>query len=401
MSAQQEFKYEVFISYSRKDAGWAQKLYDDLLARRVLKANQIFFDRQRLQAGDKWEMGLLDALVNSRHIIILWSNHARESDWVIQEKSYFIADVNLKAATQSQAGRRPIFVSLEGQDQATKSYQWVMNLDQAGDYPRGAANVNPDVWRQAVDKIAQAIDPKQFIQIPLAVLAMTEDRIPSYDFDQTLLSGERLGDVLKKIGIEKKEDLTPYYGPTPLDWRPFGISPNRNNNQPPANSVSILSLMERVQDSVNQELADNQLDNKLFRWRIVNDFWSGTPEARANRSELSQSQSVIVIDAVSLFDLYITRRYTNLYDSFNNKDALIIACTPFALPDPIDGFRILIENGATQVFQYFFEPRIVATHPYARCGADVGHEKDVSRWLRNTLRMEPPSGAGGNAFTKP
>lgn len=82
-----DYDYDLFISYSSLDKEWAAKLAD-ALGRKSLK---VFIDRQRLEAGRPWEPQLKQALASSQHLVVLWSNNAKQSDWVQKEIAHFDA----------------------------------------------------------------------------------------------------------------------------------------------------------------------------------------------------------------------------------------------------------------------------------------------------------------------
>lgn len=71
---------DVFISYSPRDHAIAEKL-------RELLENEgwdVWWD-QDLYAGATWEEMLLDELSRCKAVVVLWSQHAVKSGWVLQE----------------------------------------------------------------------------------------------------------------------------------------------------------------------------------------------------------------------------------------------------------------------------------------------------------------------------
>jgi TIR domain len=70
---QMQFDYNVFISYSREDRPWAERLSQSLQAQ-GLKA---FYDRESIRIGDQWEPALIKAIDASRHLVVLWSSYAQ------------------------------------------------------------------------------------------------------------------------------------------------------------------------------------------------------------------------------------------------------------------------------------------------------------------------------------
>jgi hypothetical protein len=120
-----EYKYDVFISYSSQDRPWALKFADELEARGLAP----FIDRQRLEAGKPWEQQLRAALEGSRHLVALWSSRANQSNWVQRELATFDYLINGGAAAAGE--RRLIVVNLEEQNFAYTSYQMIDDLKEA------------------------------------------------------------------------------------------------------------------------------------------------------------------------------------------------------------------------------------------------------------------------------
>ena len=74
------FTHDVFISYSSADGDWAQRI--DTMLRSSVNAYTTFFDQNSLRAGDDWETSIQTALEASQHLVVLWSDNAKQSDWV-------------------------------------------------------------------------------------------------------------------------------------------------------------------------------------------------------------------------------------------------------------------------------------------------------------------------------
>src|SRR2546430_738921 len=84
--ANDNYEYDVFISYSSKDREWAEKLLNDLKSKGFVP----YLDKDRLVSGDDWPKKLVGALKQSQHLIILWSeNAANQPKWVYQEHDRF------------------------------------------------------------------------------------------------------------------------------------------------------------------------------------------------------------------------------------------------------------------------------------------------------------------------
>src|SRR5947209_13494649 len=82
------FKYKAFLSYSHVDKAWAEKLAKDL---KQSGYSNVFLDSVRLEAGKEWNKALLRDLVQSEHLIVIWSSNAETSEWVFHERARFEA----------------------------------------------------------------------------------------------------------------------------------------------------------------------------------------------------------------------------------------------------------------------------------------------------------------------
>ena len=72
----------TFISYKSEEQDKARLVYESLEANNI----DVWWD-ENLQAGQKWEEDIDVALGNADAVVVLWSNHARESEWVKNEAS--------------------------------------------------------------------------------------------------------------------------------------------------------------------------------------------------------------------------------------------------------------------------------------------------------------------------
>ncbi|WP_137786185.1 toll/interleukin-1 receptor domain-containing protein [Sphingomonas sp. 3P27F8] len=105
-------KYQSFISYSRSDAAFANRLHHDLETYKIPKSarlsggisrlSPIFLDRSDLAAGGSLSRHIEEALANSQALIVVASPAAKASKWVAKEIEIF----------RSLHPRRPILVAL-------------------------------------------------------------------------------------------------------------------------------------------------------------------------------------------------------------------------------------------------------------------------------------------------
>ena len=73
--------YDIFISYAREDKPQVKRLVD---AFTDIRGWSIWWD-QRLHGGERFPREIQDALSDSRCVLVVWSTHSVESDWVCAE----------------------------------------------------------------------------------------------------------------------------------------------------------------------------------------------------------------------------------------------------------------------------------------------------------------------------
>ncbi|MGA2832254.1 MAG: toll/interleukin-1 receptor domain-containing protein [Terracidiphilus sp.] len=78
-----EARYDVFLSYSRTDTERVAPLRDEL--RRM--GYRVFFDVQSIDPGEEWKRRLERSISGSRTLVLCWSEHTRDSDYITFEYS--------------------------------------------------------------------------------------------------------------------------------------------------------------------------------------------------------------------------------------------------------------------------------------------------------------------------
>ncbi|MEA5405606.1 TIR domain-containing protein [Arcicella sp. DC2W] len=78
--------WNVFLSYRSINRAWVLNLYDILIE----LGHKVFLDQYVIKPGDILIDKLEDALEKSQAGILIWSNEARDSDWV--KKEYFVLE---------------------------------------------------------------------------------------------------------------------------------------------------------------------------------------------------------------------------------------------------------------------------------------------------------------------
>jgi TIR domain len=106
-------QWNVFLSYRSANRAWVMNLYDVL--RRY--GHKVFLDQCVLVAGDQLVTRLEDALATSQAGVLVWSNAARDSDWVRREYQVMEQRTNKKkefrfVPVRLDSGELPEFADL-------------------------------------------------------------------------------------------------------------------------------------------------------------------------------------------------------------------------------------------------------------------------------------------------
>jgi hypothetical protein len=359
----ESYSYQAFISYSQQDREWAQRLWQDLRNSGI----EAFYDRESQRAGPPWESQVVDALRKSRHLVVLWSGAAKDSEWV-QRELY-----NFDAASWGSGSRQIIFVVLEGEPKAFLSRQMVLSLKDAGAYGYGAAVVDQDLWHRVVGKIIDSViqeDPS--LAVPILLLTTTRDRMAQLSLrEPTELP---FSNVLNALNLGSREAFVDHcYGPSRKDWRPFG------------GSLTIQEILEHVRDDINTAI--RLVGGRTVRWEYLDDFWSADRDvSQAEARKLAAGPAVVVVDPMSFYDDSVLRRYANDLDpAFDNAEAFILVLSPFPGAAQTDVVRTVVSTMAGRIYRFFYEPLGHMGRPYARCGPNVGDETDFKGWLINAV----------------
>ena len=142
------YQYDVFISYSSARRGVGGAGPEQSLAAAGLK---VFRDQTRLAAGDKWDSQLREAISGSQHLVALWSDRAKDSDWVQRELYRF------DALSEGDPSRRLILLNLQGQNKSLTAFQAIDELNSAERYAAGVGAVEVNLWNEVIRKIATAV----------------------------------------------------------------------------------------------------------------------------------------------------------------------------------------------------------------------------------------------------
>ncbi|WP_441290221.1 toll/interleukin-1 receptor domain-containing protein [Sorangium sp. KYC3313] len=348
--------YDVFISYSRPDQPWAAKL-DASLQRAGL---EVFFDRARLEAGRQWEDQLKRAIRETRHLVVLWSSNAKQSDWVTREVSNFDARIGDDAASMAQ--HRLIFLNLERVSSAYSSLQAINDL--VDSYKAGADAVDTNLWNQVVRKIISAIrGDLASVPIPVAVLTLTAEELRGFGASER----ENLN---RELGVSP-EALAARYGESRDDWRPLG------------NDITITTLLDQHKDEINR-----LVPGKTFRWeREPASFWTDVSVVRGySLSFMAAPLSLLVIDPVALASRHVYQRLMHFPDCFESSKTAILVIPPFRVDPSYGKLRSWLLTHASPYFDPYFDPMIPPKKRLsAHCAFGTGDTDEMKRLLFVTV----------------
>ena len=112
---------KVFLSYAREDQTYARRLFDELKNRNI----DVWFDKESLLAGQKWEIEIRKAIRASRYFIAILSSKSLTKRGVVQKEIKEALDV-LDEFPESEIFIIPIRIdSSEPSDEKLRKIQWV------------------------------------------------------------------------------------------------------------------------------------------------------------------------------------------------------------------------------------------------------------------------------------
>lgn len=75
--------HDIFLSYSTKDRDRLKPLFQAL----AQQGWSVFWDHQSIHTGENWHRKIEEAINNSRCVVVVWSKHSIQSEWVLEEAS--------------------------------------------------------------------------------------------------------------------------------------------------------------------------------------------------------------------------------------------------------------------------------------------------------------------------
>jgi hypothetical protein len=348
------FLFDVFVSYSSADRDWANKVQNIL--RSSGQNYSIFFDYQSLRAGDDWESKIQSSLENSRSLVLIWSEHAKTSDWVTRELWSFVSRAKLK----ENPDRRVIVINLQGFNRATNAYQQISRPELQRAYANGSAPSAAE-WQQASAEIYDGLNPdKKPLSVPLVALTLTLAEFEG-------LGSQLHARIYRDFKLAEKF-LKARYGRARQDWKPY------------AGSQPITGLLEKIQSGVNAALKTHRIE-----WRQPDEpFWTHIPAAKkfVNDDFNTSVLSVLIIDPVAVYHIDVLQRLMLFQDSLVSDRRVIVTLPPFGVPPRLIRLREALANRATPYFDDYFQPAVPPKRKLsAQCAWNVTDVEDIKRHI--------------------
>ena len=355
------FEFDVFISYSRENEGWAARLFEELKKSQV----ECFLDQARLSAGEEWEKGLRNSLEVSQHIVVLWSEAAADSKWVTTEILQFGI-----ARGDDESTRRMVFVSLDEKDVPFPFYQRIDHLSGLAHDPGKHANEVSETVAQIERAIERGADGHLVRVLALASTGPDMSRL-----DADVMPGPftpSLSEVVTQLGIPDVATLLERYHETPMDWRPFG------------GDAKIGTLVRELIDELNTLLKPH--DVKLAWLPVEEGFWGDDRSQflRVARA-VANEPTLILIDPLSLYDLNVKDRLDDLVAYLTESSPVaVLVVAPHGSPPTRLRLRSLVQAQLLQIHQLAYattNPR-----PPVKPATTIG-VMDRSDMLQSTLPL--------------
>jgi hypothetical protein len=352
-------QYEVFLSYTNKDPdkALAEKLFNSLNSTYF----PVFRDKDRLTAGDVWDQQLENQLKNSKHLVVLWSQKANQSQWVQNEITFF----NQNRAPDGLM----IFICLDIFSDVYQRYQSIVDLKEAGIYPDKTDPIELNLWSKVVNKVREAVyKAAQSKPIKRVVFTLTQDRLSK----------------LNNVSQELLDSFKTCYGSRYSDWMPFGSDKSVEN-----------ILDEFLYVDVNQKTRNVNLQ---FHWEDIDWKEEGSRlwlESTDNNldvidkeiKELEERSCVLALDPFALNDPLIKERFEWCYGKCAvNEQALVMGLSSYPLSTQFDALRKQLRRDARKFYDDYFNPPMVNNTVFANGFAHIIDGMEARRQLQVALR---------------
>lgn len=180
-------RIKVFLSYAREDQSYAIKLFEELKNRNI----DVWFDKESLLPGQKWEIEIRKAIHASRYFIAILSSKSVTKRGIVQKEIKEALDV-VDEFPENEIFIVPIRIdSCEPSNEKLRKIQWV--------------DMFPN-WEEGLEKILKAInlDKKQynghiFTDVEEEISALLIEARSCIDKKSSMKALNQAKDICKKI----------------------------------------------------------------------------------------------------------------------------------------------------------------------------------------------------------
>ena len=371
-------QYDIFLSYSRDDVGWASKLQGKL----VESGLRVFRDVDRLGAGEHWEPALTHALGESQHLVALWSASARNSDWVTRELGHF------DALSTKDPKRKIIVISLDAtQNRAYSSLQSIMELTAVNTSVTPPDQVDANVWAKIVHRIADTVQAQEdSIPISVAILTVTDDAADSANFNG--LTQAHLDAVNQSFGLDQTA-VKARYRPSRLDWHPYG------------GELTIRSILDNLVSDLNKAVKNNR-----FRWHPIPDsLWDDMTTERPQEvaaQMATEPLALVIIDTLVLGYQPVFLRAALLREYLRSSSCAWLLMPPRPSDTQLLAYQTVLKGWGTPLLNDYFEPPMPRRETTPLFGIYCGDDREIRRLLRTAAGeyLSQQLLTTGNVFTR-
>ena len=190
---------------------------------------------------------------------------------------------------------------------------------------------------------------------------------------------------MKAIGITDG-NYSDRYGEKPEQWKPYGTEDTVKK---------ILDGLRLDETGVNSKL--RALGRREIKW-VYKDLVTETP-SNDTLHKISSAPCLLVIDPLSLFMGYMSRRFNRLAGCFTNPSAAIVLLTPFKAQPTLSYLRECLTELHHPSLEVYCEP-IPYVAKYANCSINVSELWEIRRLVLASLGRlpeEPSTSANASA----
>lgn len=385
-----DFLYNVFISYSSADSARAQRLESELKAAGLTP----FRDKSRLNGGETWEDQLVTSLKSSQHLVLLMSKTAKESDWVMEERTRFKILIDPTGTGNLDPNRRILIICIdEKSPPALAKFHAYTQYMQVSEEAEKAVNDAPEAqktaamaagevkreaaWKTIVDDIISiATDKSEYFNIPVVTFAMTSgvmgpgvievpEMVPPLTIEQFLLLHS----------IASTADLEARYGAAPHDWKPYG---GRTVKE------IVEDMLHDPQSGINVRIKDLRGPKEVrWTWPDLMNIDIGQFEDEVRR--LGEFPLVVIVDPLSLCNTRVRDRFNQIQRWLQNPEVVMIILPPFQPQPPVSVLHQWMRRRTAPLLNFYYDPPPASNQTFTGHIISAAEDGDILRVVKNAL----------------